>query len=29
MILFVQISPANNIPLQYGFHNEVMQAITD
>lgn len=29
MILFVQVSPGNNIPLQYGFHNEVMQAIAD
>jgi CubicO group peptidase (beta-lactamase class C family) len=29
MILFVQLSPANNMPLQYGFHNEVMQAIAD
>ena len=29
MLLFVQLSPANNIPLQYEFHNQVMQAIAD
>jgi hypothetical protein len=29
MLLFVQISPGNNIPLQYGFYNQVMQAIAD
>jgi len=29
MLLFVQISPGNSIPLQYGFHNQVMQAIAD
>lgn len=29
MILLVQRSPANNLELQYGFHNVVMQAIAD
>jgi CubicO group peptidase (beta-lactamase class C family) len=29
MILFVQLSPGNNMPLQYGFHDLVMQAIAD
>jgi CubicO group peptidase (beta-lactamase class C family) len=29
LILFVQIAPGNNMPLQYGFHNGVMQAISD
>ena len=29
MILLVQRSPANNLELQYGFHNVVEQAIAD
>ncbi len=29
MILLVQRSPANNLDLQYGFHNVVMQAVID
>ena len=29
IILFVQIAPGNNIGLQYGFHNEAIQAIAD
>ena len=28
-LLFVQLSPANNLELQYGFHNAAMQAIAD
>ncbi|MEO5959426.1 MAG: hypothetical protein ABIZ49_01340, partial [Opitutaceae bacterium] len=29
VLLFVQLSPANNLELQYGFHNAAMQAIID
>jgi CubicO group peptidase (beta-lactamase class C family) len=29
LILLVQRSPANNLDLQYGFHNVVMQAVAD
>lgn len=29
LMLFVQLSPPNDIELQYGFHNAVMQAIVD
>lgn len=29
LILLVQRSPANNLELQYGFHNVVMQAVVD
>jgi len=29
LILFVQTTPANDMGLQYGFHNAVMQAIAD
>jgi CubicO group peptidase (beta-lactamase class C family) len=29
LILLVQRSPANNLDLQYGFHNVVMQAVVD
>jgi CubicO group peptidase (beta-lactamase class C family) len=29
LILMVQRSPANNLELQYGFHNVVMQAVAD
>lgn len=29
VLLFTQLSPANNLDLQYGFHNAAMQAIAD